>query len=59
MDSLILIGIGNLMVLLVIFTFTLMHLRDINDKTQLSINGISHVWGALTELGLKIEGEEE
>ena len=46
----VIIGIGNLLLLMVIFTFILMHLRDLGDKTQLSLNGISHVWGMLAEL---------
>jgi putative Ca2+/H+ antiporter (TMEM165/GDT1 family) len=50
MDTMVIIGIGNLLLLMVIFTFILMHLRDLGDKTQLSLNGISHVWGMLAEL---------
>lgn len=62
MDILVPIGIGNLVLLLIVYTFTQMHLKDINDKNQINMNGISHVWGALMELKLDLkilEGEEE
>tara|TARA_R100001015_G_C4456493_1_gene44840 strand:- start:355 stop:525 length:171 start_codon:yes stop_codon:yes gene_type:complete len=56
MNTMIIIGIGNLLLLTLIFIFISMHLRDIEVKTQLSLNGMSHVWGALMELK---GGEEE
>ncbi len=62
MESLIMIGIGNLLLILIVFAFTQMHLKDINDKNRINMNGISHVWGALMELKLDLkllEGEEE
>jgi len=61
-DAVIAISIGNLLLIMIVFTFTQMHLKEIRDKTQLSVNGMSHVWGALMELKLDIkmlEGEEE
>ena len=58
MDSMIMIGIGNLLLILIIFTFTLLHLKSIGNRTQLILNGVSHVWGAVMELKM-LEGEEE
>ena len=49
MDSMIMIGIGNLLLILIIFTFTLLHLKSIGDKTQRRVscvgccNGVKNV----------------
>jgi hypothetical protein len=55
MDSDTLIGIGVLILLLIFFIFTQIHLKDIGIKTQQNMNGISHVWGILMELKLDIQ----
>ena len=55
MESATLIGIGILILLLIFFIFTQIHLKNINDKNQQNMNGISHVWGTLMELKLDIQ----
>jgi hypothetical protein len=55
MDSLTIIGLGNLLLILIFFAFTQMHLKEINVKTQQNMNGISHVWGVLMELKLDLQ----
>ena len=55
MESTTLIGIGILILLLIFFIFTQIHLKNINDKNQQNMNGISHVWGVLMELKLDIQ----
>ena len=55
MESTTLIGIGILILLLIFFIFTQIHLKNINDKNQQNMNGISHVWGVLMELKLDLQ----
>ncbi len=55
MESATLIGIGVLILLLIFFIFTQIHLKDIGIKTQQNMNGISHVWGVLMELKLDLQ----
>jgi len=59
MEVAIIIAILNM---LVMFAFVMLHLRNINDRTVIILNGLSHVWGAVMELRLDmrmLEGEEE
>jgi len=60
MDSASLIGLGILALMLISFIFSQISLREINNKNQQNMNGISHVWGMLMELksDLKLLEEE-
>ena len=55
MESIILFGLGIMLLILMCFIFTQIYLRDISVKTKQNMNGISHVWGVLTELKLDIK----
>ena len=55
MESVTLIGIGVMFLILMCFIFTQNYLKDISVKTKQNMNGISHVWGVLTELKLDIQ----
>tara|TARA_B100001287_G_scaffold276308_1_gene286678 strand:+ start:740 stop:964 length:225 start_codon:yes stop_codon:yes gene_type:complete len=54
MESIIL-DLGIMLLILICFIFTQIYLRDINVKTNQNMNGISHVWGVITELKLDIQ----
>tara|TARA_R100001509_G_scaffold163655_1_gene138745 strand:+ start:65 stop:307 length:243 start_codon:yes stop_codon:yes gene_type:complete len=55
MDSTSLIGLGILALILISFVFNQISLREINNKNQQNMNGISHVWGMLMELKLDLK----
>jgi hypothetical protein len=59
MDSVTIIGLGILLLILIFFAFTQMHLKEINVKAQKNMNGISHVWGVLMELKLDLQMLED
>jgi hypothetical protein len=39
----------------VALAYIISSLRDISNKTQLTLNGVSHVWGAVMELNAEEE----
>ena len=55
MESITLLGFGIMFLILMCFIFTQNYLKDISVKTKQNMNGISHVWGVLTELKLDIQ----
>ncbi len=55
MESTTLFGIGILLLVLITFVFNQISLKNINDKNQHNMNGISHVWGTLMELKLDLK----
>jgi hypothetical protein len=55
MESVTLLGFGIMLLILMCFIFTQNYLKDIGVKTKQNMNGISHVWGVLTELKLDIQ----
>lgn len=55
MESTTLFGIGILLLVLITFVFNQISLKNINDKNQQNMNGISHVWGTLMELKLDLK----
>jgi len=59
MESNTVLGLGILILILIFFIFTQIHLKDITVKTQQNMNGISHVWGILMELKLDIQMLED
>lgn len=59
MESITVMGIGILILILICFMFTQIHLKEINVKNQQNMNGISHVWGILMELKLDLQMLED